>query len=102
MPTRERRRADAERSVAAILHAAVQLLAERPEASMSDIAAAAGVVRQTVYAHYDSRAGLFAAAAARAPEHPRAATDPATPDEGSPERALERLIDAWWQSVEPY
>ena len=45
-------RADAERSIAAILDAAVQVLADRPEAGMGEIAKAAGVARQTVYAHF--------------------------------------------------
>jgi AcrR family transcriptional regulator len=62
----ERRRADAERNIAAILDAAVELLGERPDSSMAEIAAAAGVARQTVYAHYDSREALLAAVAERA------------------------------------
>ena len=45
-------RADAERSIAAILDAAVQVLAARPDAGMGEIAKAAGVARQTVYAHF--------------------------------------------------
>jgi AcrR family transcriptional regulator len=96
MPTR---RADAERSIAAILDAAIELLAERPEASIGDIAAAAGVVRQTVYAHYDSRAALLSAVAARALDRTLAAIDAAAPDEGPPAEALERLTEAWWRTV---
>jgi AcrR family transcriptional regulator len=96
MPTR---RADAERSIAAILDAAIELLAERPDASIGDIAAAAGVVRQTVYAHYDSRAALLSAVAARALARTLAAIDAAAPETGPPAEALERLTEAWWHTV---
>ena len=56
-----RRRADAERSSSAVLEAAIDLLGRRPQANMEEIAAAAGVARQTVYAHYASREKLLAA-----------------------------------------
>jgi AcrR family transcriptional regulator len=95
-----RRRADAERSVAAILDAAVDVLADRPEASMADIAAAAGVARQTVYAHYASREALLGAVADRALARTVAAIDDAEPERGPPPEALGRLVRAWWQSVE--
>jgi AcrR family transcriptional regulator len=40
---------DAERSISAILDAASRVLGERPDASVEDIAKAAGISRQTVY-----------------------------------------------------
>jgi AcrR family transcriptional regulator len=100
--TEQRRRADAERSIATILDAAVEVLRERPEASMADVASAAGVARQTVYAHYESRAALLSAVAARALDRTLAAIDAAAPEAGEPVEALERLIDAWWRGVEPH
>jgi AcrR family transcriptional regulator len=95
-----RRRADAERSIAAILDAAVEVLGERPDASMDDVARAAGVARQTIYAHYDSREELLGAVQERALAQAVAAIDAARPDEGPPAQALERLITASWQTLE--
>lgn len=98
-PRSARRRADAQRNIAAILDAGVQVLAERPDASMGEIASAARVTRQTVYAHYRSREALLAAVAERALAEALAAIDAAEPDRGPPAEALERLIAAWWSTV---
>jgi AcrR family transcriptional regulator len=98
--TRSGLRADAERSIAAILDAAVKLLGERPDASMADIAAVAGVARQTVYAHYRSREALLTAVAERARAEAVAAIDAAEPERGPPGEALARLVPAWWRTVE--
>jgi AcrR family transcriptional regulator len=96
---RQRRRADAERNIAAILDAALEVLAAHPEASMAEIAAAAGVARQTVYAHYDSREALLGAAAERALGQSLAAIDAVEPHRGPPAEALDRLVAAWWERV---
>jgi AcrR family transcriptional regulator len=100
--TPRRRRADAERSRAAVLDAAVQLLNDRPDASIEAIAAAAGVTRQTVYAHYPSRDELLAAAVGRVTEEAVAAMDAADLDEGPAPAALLRLIDAGRRISERY
>jgi len=50
-----RRRSDADRSVQAILAAALEALAGDPDASMAEIARRAGVVRATIYAHLPTR-----------------------------------------------
>jgi AcrR family transcriptional regulator len=97
--SRQRRRADAERSIGAILDAAEALLAERPDASMAEIAAEAGLTRQTVYAHFESREVLLTAVAERALGHAVAAIDAAEPERGDPAEALDRLVAAWWGSV---
>ncbi|MGH2978207.1 MAG: TetR/AcrR family transcriptional regulator [Solirubrobacterales bacterium] len=93
------RRADAERSITAILDAAVEVLSERPEASMEEIAGAAGVSRQTVYAHYSSREALLDAVSERALSEAVAAIDAAEPQQGPPADALERLVAASWRTV---
>lgn len=49
-----------------ILDVAVVVLGRDPEAGMGDIAAAAGVVRRTVYGHFPSRADLVRSLAQRA------------------------------------
>jgi AcrR family transcriptional regulator len=97
-----RRRAEARRSIAAIVDAAVRVLSQRPEASIEDIAQAAGVTRQTVYAHYPSRQALLNAAIDRVTEDAVAAMDTADLDQGAPAAALLRLVNAGWQTFERY
>jgi AcrR family transcriptional regulator len=97
-----RRRADAERSIAAILDAAIEVLSERPAASMEEIATAAGLARQTVYAHFPSREVLLQAVGDRALEETVAAIDAAEPSKGPAVEALDRLVSASWQTLERY
>jgi AcrR family transcriptional regulator len=97
-----RRRADAERSSEAVLAAAIDLLARRPQARMEEIAAAAGVARQTVYAHYSSRDRLLAAVVAHLTAEVAAAFDDLDLQSGSAADALGRWVDAAWQVVARY
>ncbi|MFI6103324.1 TetR/AcrR family transcriptional regulator [Streptomyces sp. NPDC051310] len=97
---RPRRRADAERSRAAVLDAAVRLLAERPDAGMAAIAAAADVTRQTVYAHFGTREALLDAVADRITDQAMAAMDEAEEKSGSALDALLRLQDIGWRLFE--
>ncbi|MEV6963951.1 TetR/AcrR family transcriptional regulator [Hamadaea sp. NPDC051192] len=96
-PTGGRRRADAERSRTAILDAAIHLLARQPDAGMAAIATAAGVTRQTVYAHFASRDVLLIAVVDRISEQATVAMDAADLDRGPAIAALLRLQDISWQ-----
>ncbi|MFH8565719.1 TetR/AcrR family transcriptional regulator [Streptomyces sp. NPDC017988] len=95
-----RRRADAERSRAAVLGAAVRLLAERPDAGMAAIAAAASVTRQTVYAHFGTREALLDAVADRITDQAMAAMDEAEEKNGSALDSLLGLQDIGWRLFE--
>jgi len=88
-------RADARRNVEAILEAATTTLARDPDASVNDIARAAGVGRVTLYAHFESRAALLAAVVARAMRDSEASLRDVDLS-GDPAAALVRLVDATW------
>jgi AcrR family transcriptional regulator len=95
-----RRRADAERSIAAILDAAARVIGAQPGASVEDVAAAAGVTRQTVYAHFPSREALLRAVVDRATAEVMAAIDAADLAEGPAVDALLRMLDVVWRIFE--
>ncbi|MEV0245117.1 helix-turn-helix domain-containing protein [Nocardia sp. NPDC050712] len=96
-----RRRADAERSRAAILDAAGRLLAEGVDTGgLAAVAEAAGVTRQTVYAHFSSREALFEAVAERIKTDTVAALDAADLDAGPATDALRRILDLSWRAVD--
>jgi TetR/AcrR family transcriptional repressor of mexCD-oprJ operon len=101
MGTTEAKRADAKRSIAAILAAATECLSRDPAASTSEIAKAAGVGRVTLYGHFPSRADLVDAVFAHAIEGGKHALD-AVDLSGEPRVALERLVDSSWQLVDRY
>ncbi|MFF3444655.1 TetR/AcrR family transcriptional regulator [Streptosporangium sp. NPDC002721] len=93
-----RRRADAERSIARIVAAARTSLSGDPDASVDDIAKAAGVGRMTLYGHFRTRAELVEAALAdalRAGEEALASVDLT----GDAREALARLLDSSWSLV---
>ena len=94
-----RRRADAERSVAAILDAALEALASDPDASMAEIARRAGVVRATIYVHFPTRESLLDAVMERSVAEVAEATRDAEPQRGAPKEALERVLRATWQEL---
>lgn len=102
LPERPRRRADAERSIARILGAAVDALATNPDASMAAIARRAGLVRATIYVHFPTREALIDAVTDRALEEVSTAIDAAEPDRGTAEDALARVVRSTWRTLGRY
>src|SRR6185436_15500840 len=101
-PDPPRRRADAERSIARILDAAVDALAGDPEVSMAAIARRAGVVRATIYVHFPTREALLDAVTHRAIAEAANVIDAAQPDRGTPAEALARVVNETWRTLGRY
>ena len=100
-PAGRPQRADARRNVSAILDAALDCLARDPQASMTDIAKAAGVGRVTLYGHFSSRAEVVDAAFEHAVS--RAGEVLCGVDlTGDPRDALARLIATSWQVIDQH
>jgi AcrR family transcriptional regulator len=99
---RPRRRADAERSVARVLDAAVDALARDPEASMAAIARGADVARATIYAHFTTRQSLIDAVTDRAIAEATLAIKAAEPEEGNATDALRRVVASAWRTLGRY
>jgi AcrR family transcriptional regulator len=91
-----RRRADAERSISAIVDAALGLFVEQPQVTMAAIAREAGVGRVTLYAHFPSREAVLEAALDRAIAEADAVIEAAAPDEDPADEALARVIRSSW------
>src|SRR5690242_19027126 len=98
----KRRRADAERSIAAIVGAALEALAEDPDVSMAESARRAGVVRATIYMHFPTREALLDAVMERATGQVADAIREAEPNRGEPKEALERVILATWKQLSEF
>jgi AcrR family transcriptional regulator len=92
-----RRRADAQRNIAAILDAVLACLARGPEVNMVEIARTAGVGRVTLYAHFPSKEALVDAVVVHAIARADAALDAVDLDHGSARQALARLAASSWQ-----
>lgn len=97
-----KQRVDAQRSAASVVGAAVQVLDDDPDASMEAIARAAGVTRQTVYAHFPSREQLLRALLDHLTAEVVAEIDAADIDSGPAVDALFRLLKASDRSTGRY
>ena len=102
LPERPRRRADAERSVARILDAAIDALSSDPAASMAEIARRAGVVRATIYVHFPTREALLEAVTDRAMIEVAQVIDAAEPAHGDAGEALARVVRSAWRTLGRY
>jgi TetR/AcrR family transcriptional regulator, mexCD-oprJ operon repressor len=83
-----------ERVAAAIVEAAAAVLAERGDASMSDVASAAGVARGTVYRYFQGREALLEALGSVAVQEAGAGLAAARLDEVAIDEAFTRAIRA--------
>jgi len=95
-PDATRRRADAERNIAAILEAGLVCFSRNPDASVAEVAQAAGVGRVTLYGHFPSRQALVDAVLAHAIRQAHAVLDAEAIDHGPASDALSRLIRSSW------
>jgi AcrR family transcriptional regulator len=101
-PPARRRRSDARRSIEAILDAARVVLGEQPDARVEEIAARAGVTRQTVYAHFPSRDALVAALVEVAAAEYAALLDGVGLETAPPADALAGFLDVGWRFLARY
>jgi TetR/AcrR family transcriptional repressor of mexCD-oprJ operon len=95
-----RRRADAERNIAAILDAGLACFSRSADASVADVARAAGVGRVTLYGHFPSRQALIDAVLAHAISKAHTALEAETLADGPAPEALSRLIHSSWRIVD--
>jgi TetR/AcrR family transcriptional regulator, mexCD-oprJ operon repressor len=95
-----RRRADAERNIAAILDAGLACFSRNADASVTDVARGAGVGRVTLYRHFPSREALIDSVLAHAISRADRALEAVAVDDGPAPEALARLIGSSWQIVD--
>ncbi|RKN50320.1 TetR/AcrR family transcriptional regulator [Micromonospora endolithica] len=93
--TSQDRRADARQNVEKILDAAITCLSRNADASVSEIAQAAGVGRVTLYGHFPTRDALIEAALVRVISEGEAVLE-SLDLAGDPRRALRVLIESSW------
>ncbi|ORT56424.1 TetR family transcriptional regulator [Streptomyces sp. CB03238] len=99
-PHQKVRRADAERSIATIVAAALDCFVQDPHVSMTAVAGAAGVSRVTLYAHFPSREALLDAVLAHSVEQADAVLQDQHLDEGPADEAFSRLVRSSWRILE--
>lgn len=92
--------ADAQRNLIAILAVTPVARRRNPDASVTDIAAEAGVRRVTLHGHFRTRAELIEAAVIESLDRGDAVLSE-VPLDGDPTEALTRLIASSWNLVDP-
>ncbi|MGH9250512.1 MAG: TetR/AcrR family transcriptional regulator [Acidimicrobiales bacterium] len=91
-----RRRADAERSIEAILDAALAVILADGDLTMAAVARAAEVSRVTLYAHFPTREALVEAVLRRTVVRSTSLVDDVDIDRGPAPDALARLVGSSW------
>ncbi|MQA05643.1 MAG: TetR family transcriptional regulator [Streptosporangiales bacterium] len=97
---RRTRRSDAEANVARIHAVTLDLLGRGRDPSMAEIAAAAGLSRQTLYSHYPGRPALYEALVAYLVAEVAGALDDELP--ADPAAGLEAWLIRAWQLIDDY
>jgi AcrR family transcriptional regulator len=85
-----------------ILDVALEVLGQNPDAGMGDIAAAAGVVRRTVYGHFPTRADLVRTLAQRAVNEVAAVLTEVNASDGAVEAVWVDFIARLWPLTRRY
>jgi AcrR family transcriptional regulator len=85
-----------------ILDVALDVLGQNPDASMGDVASAAGVVRRTVYGHFPTRADLVRTLAQRAVDEVAAVLTEVDAAEGAAEAVWVDFIARLWPLARRY
>lgn len=85
-----------------ILDVALEVLGQKPDAGMGDIASAAGVVRRTVYGHFPTRADLVRTLAQRAVNEVVAVLTEVNASDGAVEAVWVDFIARLWPLARRY
>lgn len=85
-----------------ILDVALEVLGQNPDAGMGDIAAAAGVVRRTVYGHFPARADLVRSLTQRAVDEIAAVLTEVDTPEGAADAAWVDFVRRLWPLTRRY
>lgn len=101
-PEQEARRQDAQRTVARIVEAATHVLADVPDATMQEIADAAGLGRATVYRHFANRDELMVAIKRAAFDEIRQALADRGLERGGVVEGLHRALEAIFEVGDRY
>jgi AcrR family transcriptional regulator len=85
-----------------ILDVALEVLGQNPDASMGDIASAAGVVRRTVYGHFPTRADLIRSLTKQAVNEIAAVLTEASASGGAADQVWVDFIAGLWPLTHRY
>src|SRR5471032_1294510 len=85
-----------------ILDVALEVLGQNPDASMGEIASAAGVVRRTVYGHFPTRADLIRSLTQQAVNEVTAVLTEVNASEGAAEAVWVDFIAGLWPLTHRY